>query len=92
MVLGCRIPIAVIERNVRRMWKDCEVLDVISVGSWMIFVRFSNDKRFEQILRRRDWDIVGCPLMVRRWILGITYESLELSNLPLWIKLKNIPF
>lgn len=67
VVLSRRLPMVVINRNVRRMWKDWGVLDVMSMGVRLVFVRFSNDTRFDQIIWKGDWNIVGCPFMVRRW-------------------------
>lgn len=90
-VLGRRIPRAIVEQNIHRIWKDCGVMEVLNAGSRMLFVRFSDDKKFEHILSKGDWNIVGCPLMVRRWTIGMTLESLEPSKLPLWVKLRDVP-
>lgn len=32
VLLGCRIPLGIIDRNIRRMWKKWRVLDMTSVG------------------------------------------------------------
>lgn len=50
--VGRKIPMRVIDRNVRRMWSKWGVLEVGSVGKRMVFIRFPDDRGFEEILRR----------------------------------------
>lgn len=54
VVLGCRIPFVVVERNVRRMWQICGITEVINVGASKVFIRFSDDKCFEPIHKKGD--------------------------------------
>lgn len=54
VMLGRRIPLSVIEQNVRRMWRRWGVVEVGFAGVGMVFIRFADDVGFEEILRRGD--------------------------------------
>lgn len=59
VALGRKIPLSVIDKNVQRMWNKWGVSEVGYAGACMVFIRFSDDRIFEEILKRGDWSIVG---------------------------------
>lgn len=53
--------------------------------------RFADERTRDEVMEAKRWHIANKPLILRKWTQGMQLLKLSLSNVPIWIKLHNLP-
>jgi hypothetical protein len=53
--------------------------------------RFRDEKTRDEVMEAKLWHMANKPLILRKWITGMQLLKLSLSNVPVLIKLHNLP-
>ena len=77
------------QKMVRLLWE--EEVDVRPVGQNLFIIQFSSSETRERVLENGPWHIQNKPLIVRRWAPGMKSLEFDMTRLPVWIQLGNIP-
>ena len=76
---------------IKTLWgKDGEI-EIIPAGHNLFIVQFHNSETRDKVLELGPWHIQNKPLIVRKWEPGMRSLDFNMSKLPLWIQLHNIP-
>ena len=73
------------------IWGKEGEVDIKPVGHNLFIVQFPNLDLRNKVLESGPWHIQNKPLIVRKWEPGMQSLEFNMSKLPLWIQLSNIP-
>ncbi|KAI4324403.1 hypothetical protein MLD38_029898 [Melastoma candidum] len=90
-MIGRNLPFAVVKRVCLQLWGKRGLTQVSPVGPKRILLKFENEAMLDGILNRSDWHVAGCPILLRKWSVGIQLCDQELRNVPCWVQLSGIP-
>ncbi|XVE64166.1 hypothetical protein DITRI_Ditri07aG0080200 [Diplodiscus trichospermus] len=77
------------QKLVKIMWGfDAEVKPA---GRNLFVIQFSDIEVRDRVLKERSWYVQNKPFIVRKWELRLTTLDLDLTRIPLWVHLSNIP-
>lgn len=86
-ILGRNVPIAVLSRKLREMWKPVGSLYVLDIPRQFFMVRFGEE---DDYLKAITWAF-GSYLMVQAWSLEFDPMRDEIVTTPVWVRLSNLP-
>lgn len=66
-------------------------IDVFSVSETTVKFRIKNAQTRGRVLRRGMWNIADIPMIVSKWSPIIEEAEPEITTIPMWVKLKNVP-
>ncbi|KAI4379048.1 hypothetical protein MLD38_016450 [Melastoma candidum] len=84
-------PIAFNEAGKLKLWGKRGLAHVSPAGPKRILLKFENESMLDGILNRSDWHVAGCPILLRKWSVGIQLSDQELRTVPCWVQLSGIP-
>lgn len=86
--------IAKIHATVNKIWNQGDkkmLIDVHVVDETTMKFKVLNPGMRAQILKRGMWSIGNVPMVVTKWIPDEMKEKPEITTIPLWVQLKNVP-
>ncbi|KAI4390192.1 hypothetical protein MLD38_002329 [Melastoma candidum] len=90
-MIGRSVPFAVVKRVCLQLWSKRGLTQVSPAGPKRILLKFENEIMLDRILDRSDWHVAGCPILLRKWSVGIQLSDQELRTVPCWVQLSGIP-
>ncbi|XP_074266067.1 uncharacterized protein LOC141588528 [Silene latifolia] len=90
-VLGANPPVEVVEGFLRRLWATYPIDKVSFCANGIFLVRFKTSAAKDQILRHGHFLFDNKPLIVREWTADVTLEKEEVKEVPVWVKILNLP-
>ncbi|KAJ6377605.1 hypothetical protein OIU76_026559 [Salix suchowensis] len=69
---------------------NCEAVLTLHESGWLIY-KFKNEEDKLAVLRGGPYLVFGRPLMLREMPEFFNFNSSEMSTLPVWVKLPNLP-
>ena len=76
---------------VNRMWKNYGLEDVMVNNEGFFFFKFSNEQGLQEVMENGPWLINDLPLFVMRWKPGLILSKPQISSVPVWVKIYNVP-
>ncbi|GKD31229.1 RNA-directed DNA polymerase, eukaryota, reverse transcriptase zinc-binding domain protein [Tanacetum coccineum] len=89
--VGCNMVLSELRYNVKRMWSKCGLRDVLPHSNGVFLFKFAKNEGLQFVLENGLWLINDKPLLVQKWQHDICLDKKELSRLPSWVKLLNVP-
>ena len=87
-----RIPnFSVFQKKVNLLWGEDGEIDIKPAGHNLFILHFPNSRVRDRVIESGPWHIQNKPLIVRRWEPGMRSLEFDMTKLPLWIHLGNIP-
>ncbi|XVF40910.1 hypothetical protein PTKIN_Ptkin01aG0154800 [Pterospermum kingtungense] len=87
-----RIPnFSYFQKMVNTLWGAESAVDLRSAGSNLFIVQFSNAMTRDKVLENGPWYIQNMPIIVRKWEPGMSSMVFNMSTVPVWFKLSNVP-
>lgn len=86
--------IARIHAVVNKIWREGgkgQLVEVYEVDSTTMKFRVPDPQMRARILRRGMWNIGNIPLVVTKWTPEELKEKPEITSIPMWVYLKNVP-
>lgn len=71
------------DRNIR--------VDVYAINETSVKFRIYNASARQYVLRRGMWNICDIPMIVSKWTPIVEDAQPEVTSMPMWVKLKNVP-
>ncbi|CAL9223353.1 unnamed protein product [Arabidopsis halleri] len=90
-VLGNQIPISVLSRKLRELWKPTGAMYVMDLPRQFFMIRFELDEEYMAALTGGPWRIFGNYLLVQNWSPSFDPLRDEIVTTPVWVRLMNIP-
>lgn len=90
-VLGRSIPISVIQRKLRELWRPRGAMYVMDLPRQFFLIRFEVEEEYLAALTGGPWKAFGSCLTVQAW--SPEFEPLrdEIVTTPVWVRISNIP-
>lgn len=67
-------------------------IDAFEINDTMIKFRIRNPIARQRVLRRGMWNICELPMSISKWTPIAEEAQPEIRSLPMWIKIKNVPY
>ncbi|XP_074266692.1 uncharacterized protein LOC141589971 [Silene latifolia] len=90
-ILGANPPWDIVEGFVRRIWANYPIDKVSFLLDGIFLVRFSNEANKLAVLRQGHFLFDNKPLILREWSDQVELTKTNVMNVPVWIKLLNLP-
>ncbi|GKA53312.1 zinc knuckle CX2CX4HX4C containing protein [Tanacetum coccineum] len=86
-----RISMNELRYNLRRMWYKQRFKDVIDLCNGIYYMKFYHKEGLNYIVNNGSWMINNKHFVVQKWDINMSLDKTELVNIPLRIKLSNVP-
>lgn len=86
--------VGTIHSTVNRIWTVTEKsvrIDVQFINKSTLLFRVDSPRIREHVLKRRYWHIANVPLVLGEWTPETAQAPPDLSAMPLWVDMKNVP-
>lgn len=86
--------VAKVHSIVNKIWAmgdKSQMIDVHVVNSTTMKFRIVNPITRNRIIRRGMWNLAEVPVIMSKWTPFIADNSPEITSVPLWVHLKNVP-
>lgn len=86
--------VAKVHAIVNKIWAmgdKSQMIDVHALNSTTMRFRIVNPITQNRILRRGMWNLAEVPVIMSKWTPFAEENSPEISSVPLWVHLKNVP-
>jgi len=91
-VLGSQIPISVLNRKLRELWKPSGVMTVMDLPRQFFMIRFELEEEYMAALTGGPWRVLGNYLLVQDWSSRFDPLRDDIVTTPVWVRLSNIPY
>lgn len=89
--IGKAIAFPIVQNYVTNTWKKFGVQKIMKNEEGVFLFKFDTKEGLEQELQRGPWLIRHSPLILRKWSLNVPLTKNEVTTIPVWIKLHNVP-
>ena len=89
--LGKAIAFPIVQNYVTNTWKKFGVQKIMKNEAGVFLFKFSSKDGLEQVLQQGPWLIRHSPLILRKWSLNVPLTKNEVTTIPVWVKLHNVP-
>ena len=90
--MGDSTYIGTIHSTVNRIWSTPKAkIDVQFISKRTVLFRIEDEQMRKRVLRRKYWHIADVPLVVNEWNPETAQDPPDMSVLPLWVDLVNVP-
>ncbi|XP_052624831.1 uncharacterized protein LOC128132349 [Lactuca sativa] len=87
-----KLAFPVIQKEVRRLWKNVGLEEVFMNNKGFFFFKFSDEQGMLSILEGSPWLMFNnMPLFLQRWRPGLTLTKNKHDKIPVWIKIFDLP-
>ena len=90
--IGKNIAFPVVEYYVRSMWSKYGLTKVMRNAKGFFFFQFEARKGMEEVLENGPWIIRNVPIFLKECTLNTCLLKEDLTKIPVWIKLHDVPF
>ena len=89
--LGDRLAYPVVENYVKSSWAQFGLKKVMMNNAGFFFFQFDSKNGLEQVLEKGPWMIRSTPIFLNEWSPNVCLTKQELSTVPVWVKLYDVP-
>lgn len=89
--IGRTLPFRQVCYHVEKMWSIYGLKKVTTNGNGYFFFKFGDKNGLNQVIEDGPWIIQNVPIFVNRWEVVLTLSKHNHTNVPLWVKIHNIP-
>lgn len=89
--IGKRLAYPVVEYFVKQNWGKFGLTRIMLNAKGFFFFKFSSHKGLEDVLENGPWMIRKVPIVLKEWSIDTRLEKEELTSLPVWVKIHNVP-
>lgn len=88
---GASPKLAFIRSIVDKLWGRSGRVEVIPLMGEGFMFKFSDPQTKIWVLEWGPWSIANRPILLRKWLPGLTLDKHSLQKFPLWIMLRRVP-
>ena len=87
-----KLAFPVIQKEVRRLWKNVGLEEVFMNNKGFFFFKFSDEQGMLSVLEESPWLMFNnMPLFLQRWRPGLTLTKNSHDKIPVWVKIYDLP-
>lgn len=73
------------------MWGKYVIGEMFTTNNDVFCFKFKHENGMNAVIENSPWMVGGRPLIVQKWSPDVSFEKKEPANVPLWIKMYDIP-
>ena len=77
--------------KINALWKPIAKLDCVNLGNDFFFIRFSNNKDYDKVLKGGPWFVREHFLAIKQWEPYFKASKAKLSSVAMWVRLPKLP-
>ncbi|XP_039059914.1 uncharacterized protein LOC120203808 [Hibiscus syriacus] len=89
--LGAAPNLLSLQRAIEKLWNKGAHVQVSLAGNNLYIFSFNSDDARDWVLKNGQWHIFNKPLILQKWEPNLQRLNFELTRLPLWFHLYNVP-
>ncbi|KAF6153373.1 hypothetical protein GIB67_003563 [Kingdonia uniflora] len=89
--IGKRLPYKYLKDSLSKVWGLKSDFEMTLKRNNNYFFRFGNDEDRERVLEMGSFHLASRMLIIRPWRHFIEFEPTEVSSIPIWVILKDVP-
>ena len=89
--IGKRIAFPVVEYFARNNWAKYGLKRVMMNDNGFFFFKFDSQAGLDAILEGGPWMIKNSPIILKKWTMNTSLKKEELTRIPVWVKLHDVP-
>lgn len=89
--IGNRMAFPVVDYFVKNNWAKCGLKKIMMNVNGFFFFKFDTQAGLESVLEDGPWMIRKSPLILKKWSIGTRLCKEELTRIPIWVKLHDVP-
>ncbi|XP_074290657.1 uncharacterized protein LOC141617369 [Silene latifolia] len=90
-ILGANPPSEVIEGFIRRIWTKFNIDKISFMPNGVFLVRFKSVEMKDKVLNSGYYMFDNKPMIVKSWTRDLEMRKEEVSSVPAWIRMHNLP-
>ena len=89
--IGKNIAFPLVQNYVTNTWGKFGLKKLMKNDAGVFLFKFESKEGVDSVLQRGPWIIRGSPLLISRWTPDSSLTKNEVTSLPVWVKLHNVP-
>ncbi|GJT10159.1 zinc knuckle CX2CX4HX4C containing protein [Tanacetum coccineum] len=89
--IGKRLAFPVVEYYARNNWGKHGLKRIMMNNKGFFFFKFDSRAGLEAVLEGGPWIIRKSPIILKKWSMGTSLLKEELTRIPIWVKLHDVP-
>ncbi|KAK8668938.1 hypothetical protein V6N13_106383 [Hibiscus sabdariffa] len=89
--LGKSPNLSVFQKTVDRLWGRESSVQICFLAPSVYMINFPSRRVRDWVLESGPWHIQQKAIILRRWMLGLKFDVLQLDSAPVWVKLWHVP-
>lgn len=90
--LGKRIAFPIVQNYVMNVWRKYGIVKAMMNSKGFYFFKFSSEKGVMDVLENGPWMVRNAPIFLNRWNPNICVTKENLTKVPIWVEIHDIPF
>ncbi|XP_071687730.1 uncharacterized protein [Rutidosis leptorrhynchoides] len=86
-----KVAFPVIQNYVTNVWRKYGVEKIMMNGKGFFFFKFSSESGMMDVHQNGPWMICNDPIILNKWSLNVSLTKEDLSKVPVWVKIYDIP-
>ncbi|GJY18587.1 zinc knuckle CX2CX4HX4C containing protein [Tanacetum coccineum] len=89
--IGKRVAFPIVENYTLNMWKKFGLQKCMMNTKGFFFFKFASNYDVLDVIEKRPWIIRSIPIILNKWSPNVSLTKEDLTNVPVWVKLKDVP-
>ncbi|GJY07035.1 putative reverse transcriptase domain-containing protein [Tanacetum coccineum] len=89
--VGKTIAFPLVQNYVYNTWTKFGLQKLMKTDDGVFLFKFASKEGLEQVLQRGPWMIRSSPLLLSKWSSTLSLKKGEVTKVPMWVKLYNVP-
>ena len=89
--IGNRMAFPVVDYYVKNNWAKYGLKKIMMNDKGFFFFKFDTQAGLESVLENGPWMIRKSPIILKKWSIGTSLCKEELTRIPIWVKLHDVP-
>ncbi|GKB91554.1 RNA-directed DNA polymerase, eukaryota, reverse transcriptase zinc-binding domain protein [Tanacetum coccineum] len=89
--IGKRMAFPVVEYYARNNWGKHRLKRIMMNAKGFFFFKFDTRAGLEKVLEEGPWMIRNSPIILKKWSMKTSLQKEELTRIPIWVKLHDVP-
>ncbi|GJU18553.1 zinc knuckle CX2CX4HX4C containing protein [Tanacetum coccineum] len=89
--IGKRMAFPVVEYYVKNNWAKYGLKRIMMNAKGFFFFKFDSRAGLDAVLEGGPWMVCNSPIILKKWSMKTSLQKEELTRVPIWVKLHNVP-
>ncbi|GJX42803.1 nucleotide-binding alpha-beta plait domain-containing protein [Tanacetum coccineum] len=89
--IGKNLAFHVVQNYVTNTWAKFRFEKLMKTDDGVFLFKFAAKMGMDQVLKRGPWIIRNMPLILNKWTPSLSLKKDEVTKIPIWVKMHNVP-